>query len=262
MNVISVVSAKGGVGKTTLTASLASVLGEAGRRVIALDLDPQNALRLYFGMPIDSIEGIARSTLAQEPWHASMFEAADGVCVLPYGALNEDDRRAFEKRLDAQPGLLASALEALSLEPSDIVLIDTPPGASVYTRAALLSSQFVLNVVLPDAASYVAIPLMERLIDTYALPRADFRDYGYVINQADQSRRLTKDVVKVLRGSLGTRLFPGVVHEDQGVGEALACDTTVIRYDPLSQATADLRACGIWLLARLAGQRVLPRSVA
>ena len=46
MKVITVVSAKGGVGKTTLAANLASVLAARGRRVIALDLDPQNALRL------------------------------------------------------------------------------------------------------------------------------------------------------------------------------------------------------------------------
>ncbi|MGV2290227.1 cellulose biosynthesis protein BcsQ [Trinickia sp. YCB016] len=262
MNVVAVVSAKGGVGKTTLAANLAAVLGAPGRRVIALDLDPQNALRLHFGMPLDSIEGISRATLAQEPWHSTMFDAPDGVTVLPYGALNEDDRRVFEKRLDSEPELFTSALAALSLEPSDIVLIDTPPGASVYTRAALLNAQFAVNVVLPDAASYAAIPLMERLIDAYAAPRPDFRGYGYVINQADQSRQLTKDVVKVLRGSLGAHLFPGVVHEDQGVSEALAYDTTVIHYDPLSQAAADFRACGDWLLARLAGQRALPRSVA
>jgi ATPases involved in chromosome partitioning len=42
MKVIAVVSAKGGVGKTTLAANLASVLATSGRRVIALDLDPQN----------------------------------------------------------------------------------------------------------------------------------------------------------------------------------------------------------------------------
>ena len=57
MKVITVVSAKGGVGKTTLAANLASVLAARGRRVIALDLDPQNALRLHFGIPLDSIDG-------------------------------------------------------------------------------------------------------------------------------------------------------------------------------------------------------------
>jgi cellulose synthase operon protein YhjQ len=262
MKVVAVVSAKGGVGKTTLAANLASVLGSNGRRVIAVDFDPQNALRLHFGIPIDHFDGVARATLGGHSWRSVMFDGIDAVTVMPHGALNEDDRREFEMRLDRDPHMLRSALEELGFDESDVVLIDTPPGATVYTRAALLCASYVLNVVLADAASYAAIPQMERLIETYALPRADFVGYGYVINQVDVGRNLTKDVLKVLRSALEPNLFPGVVHLDQGVSESLAYDTTVIHYDPLSQAAADMRACGDWLDQRLNGRANLPRNVA
>jgi cellulose synthase operon protein YhjQ len=262
MKIVAVVSAKGGVGKTTLAANLASVLGSNGRRVIVVDFDPQNALRLHFGIPVDNFDGVARATVCGDAWRSVMFDGIDGVTVLPHGALNEDDRRAFEAQLDADPYLVRRSLDALALEPTDIVLIDTPPGATVYTRAALLAARFVLNVVIADAASYAAIPHMERLLQTYAVPRADFVGYGYVINQVDVGRNLTKDVLKVLRGTLEPNLFPGVVHLDQGVSESLAYDTTVIHYDPLSQAASDLRACGDWLDARLAGNAAQPRSSA
>lgn len=129
------------------------------------------------------------------------------------------------------------------------MIVDTPPGSSVYTRTALTAANFALNVVLADAASYAAIPGMERMVDAYAAPRQNFAGQGYVVNQVDQSRQLTKDVLKVLRNMLGTKLFPGVIHQDEGVSESLACDTTLIHYDPLSQAAADLRACGDWLLS-------------
>jgi cellulose synthase operon protein YhjQ len=262
MRVVSVVSAKGGVGKTTLAANLASVLGAAGRRVIAVDFDPQNALRLHLGVPIDNFDGVARATLLDASWRTVMFDGIDGITVLPHGALNEDDRREFEARLDHHPALIRDALDALALDHDAIVLIDTPPGATVYTRAALLAANFVLNVVIADAASYAAIPQMERLIQAYSVPRGDFIGYGYAINQVDVGRTLNKDVVKVLRDALGEHLFPGVIHLDQGVSEALAYDTTVIHYDPLSQAAADLRACGDWLSGCLSGQAKLPRSVA
>ncbi|MEI6002601.1 cellulose synthase operon protein YhjQ [Paraburkholderia bengalensis] len=262
MKVVSVVSAKGGVGKTTLAANLASVLGSNGRRLIAVDLDPQNALRLHLGIPIDNFDGISRATLAGASWRTVMFDGLDAITALPHGALNEDDRRVFEARLDSHPHLIREALESLALDANDIVMIDTPPGATAYTRAALLAADFVLNVVIADAASYAAIPHMERLIQTYCVPRGAFLGYGYVINQVDQSRSLTKDVVKVLRDSLSAHLFPGVIHLDQGVSESLAYDTTVIHYDPHSQAAADLRACGDWLDARLNGEAKQPRNVA
>ena len=93
---------------------------------------------------------------------------------------------------------------------------------------------------------------MERMIENYAAPRQDFGGQGYVVNQVDQSRQLSKDVLKVLRNMLGPKVFPGVIHQDEGVSESLACDTTLIHYDPLSQAAADLRACGEWLLSAAA----------
>ena len=262
MKVIAVVSAKGGVGKTTLADNLASVLAASGRRVIALDLDPQNALRLHFGVPLDRIDGLSRATLTGDPWQSVMFDGVDGVTVLPYGAVLENDRRRFEAYIDQEPGWLAQSLQTLRLDPSDIVIIDTPPGSSVYVRTALCAATFTLNVVLADAASYAAIPLMERLIETYAAPRPEFGGEGYVVNQIDQSRQLTKDVLKVLRQMLGDKLFPGVIHLDEGVSEALACDTTLIHYDPLSQAAADFRSCGNWLMAAVDAIAVSPRNVA
>ena len=54
MVVISVVSAKGGVGKTTLSACLAMGLA-ASRDVLAVDLDPQNALKLHLGVHLTAI---------------------------------------------------------------------------------------------------------------------------------------------------------------------------------------------------------------
>ena len=242
MKIISVVSAKGGVGKTTVASNLSAALRYTGRRVLAVDLDPQNALRLHFGADLRQIDGISRATLSGRSWHEAGFDSASGISVLPFGALNEADRQAFEAYLDRHPGWLTANLGALGLGADDVVVVDTPPGPSVYMRAALSAAQLAVLVTLPDAASYAALPMMESLIATYCEPRADFVGHAIVINQTDNARLLARDVTQVLHANFGERIV-GQVHQDQSVSEALAFNQSVLDYDSRSQATQDYIGC-------------------
>ncbi|WP_175782435.1 cellulose biosynthesis protein BcsQ [Burkholderia anthina] len=245
MKIVAIASAKGGVGKTTLAANLASAIAAMGRRrVVVVDFDPQNALRLHLDVPPDTTDGLADAALNARRWPSV---AADGMTIVPFGVLSEADQRRFERQLDRDPSWLAQELALLGLGDDDIVLVDTPAGTSVYMRAALTAAHFVLKVVLADAASYASIPQMRRMIDAYATRRADFVGEGYVVNQVDPSCELGRDVLRVLCDRLGGHGFGGVIHVSEGVAESLAYRMTVKRYDPYSQAAADLSACGAWL---------------
>ncbi|QYY34196.1 cellulose synthase operon protein YhjQ (plasmid) [Cupriavidus pinatubonensis] len=251
MKIVAVVSAKGGVGKTTLSANLADMLTQEGERVLAIDLDPQNALRLHFGMPVQDIAGHARATLAGEPWLGSIW-AARRALVMPFGSLNEADRSVFERHLTTHPNWLRSQLDLLGLAENDIVIIDTPPGPSPYMRQALSCAHICLTLTLPDAASYATLPLMNDLIRTYCEHRSDFLGQMLVINQVDMARQLGKDVVQILRNQLGERVL-GVIHQDQAVPEALAHDRTIIEQSPHSQAGQEIRRYAGWLRQQLQG---------
>lgn len=251
MKVIAIVSAKGGVGKTTLTANLATALQREGvATLLVVDMDPQNALGLHFGADPRSLAGVSRASLAGEDWGSVCVQSPSGVHVLPYGVVNESDRVAFERHLDAHPNWLVQQLQGLALPEGAVVLIDTPPGPSVYMQQALSAAQVVVVVSLPDAASYAALALMQRLVQTYCTPRPDFSETLYVLNQVDGARQLSKDITRVMQDNLGERLV-GVVHEDQAVREALAYDQSVLEYDPQGQAADDLRKCARVLAQRL-----------
>lgn len=251
MKVIAIVSAKGGVGKTTLTANLATALQREGvATLLVVDMDPQNALGLHFGADPRSLAGVSRASLAGEDWGPVCVQSPSGVHVLPYGVVNESDRVAFERHLDAHPNWLEQQLQGLELPEDAVVLIDTPPGPSVYMQQALSAAQVVVVVSLPDAASYAALALMQRLVHTYCTPRPDFSETLYVLNQVDGARQLSKDITRVMQDNLGERLV-GVVHEDQAVREALAYDQSVLEYDPQGQAADDLRKCARVLAQRL-----------
>jgi cellulose synthase operon protein YhjQ len=253
VKIVAVVSAKGGVGKTTVAANLSTALKYAGHQVLTVDLDPQNALRFHLGLDPKHIGGTSRATLSGQHWRDAIVETASGVFTLPYGAVNEGDRRAFEAQLEADPDWLVRGLQTLELAENDLVVLDTPPGPSVYMRQALSSANLVVIVTLPDAASYATMPMMESLVQTYCLHQPDFIDYTYVINQLDSSKQLAKDVTQVMRETFGNRVI-GLIHQDESVCEALAYDQSVLDYDSQCQATRDFISCARQISALLQGQ--------
>jgi len=249
-NVLSIVSAKGGVGKSTIAANIAAGLCELGHPVLAIDLDPQNALRFHFSFDSGRTPGLVA---ADEHNFAQLFEPTNlGVELLSYGNSSEQQRMDFEDLLKRNPNWLKEQLTKLQLPDDAVVVLDTPPGPSVYMSQALLTSSLSLVVVLPDAGSYVSLPQMMSLLEKYCLHRQDFIDYGIIVNQSDQSKTLSKDVLSMLRSSFGERIV-GRIHLDQSISESLACGQTALKYAPYSEGSYDLMACAKWVHQRCHG---------
>jgi chromosome partitioning protein len=246
--VVAIVSPKGGVGKTTVAANLATALAGLGRYALLLDLDPQNALRLHHQMPLNDPTGLSVQTLSGLRWQDALYGGPFGVDCLPFGNITEHDRRDFERYLDRNPHWLSDGIRALDLPNNSFILIDTPPGASIYMQQALSACQMAFCVVLPDAASFVTIPSMERWLDEYSRGRSDFYSGYYLINRMNNARVLCRDVAAALERDLGTRLIPQEIHFDSAVEEALASQTPMVKYAPESPATRDLAALANWLV--------------
>ncbi|NQW83273.1 MAG: cellulose synthase operon protein YhjQ [Alcaligenaceae bacterium] len=242
MKIIAIVSGKGGVGKTTVSANLCAGLRRLGKSVLAVDLDPQNALRLHFGVSPRHVGGLARAVLAGDDWRASVVQGNTGDYVLPYGSIDESDRLDFEQDLREDPNLLRTQLGLLGLAEDCIVVLDTPPGASVYLTQALSAANAAIVVALPDAASYATLPQIMSLMKQYCSRRKNFLGYLLLINQVDRVKQLADDVTDMMIAKFGKKSI-ALIHQDQAIPEALAYSKDLQDYDPLSRGAHDMKNC-------------------
>lgn len=253
---VPVISAKGGVGKTTLTANLAFALARMGREVLAIDLDPQNALVLHLALNQSASAGsLAQALIAHRPWRQCTQAGHGGAHVLPFGIMDDTQQTAFEARLARQPHWLADTLHEFDLHRDAIVVFDTPPGSSVYMQQVLRVADLAVVAVLADAASFATLHTATRMLDKYARSRAGFAGAYYVVNQVDASRRLNREVMRRMRQALDPHLL-GSVHQAPAVSEALAAQTPLALYAPHSQAAHDVQSCAQELLLLIDEQGV------
>ncbi len=252
MSIIGIVSMKGGVGKTSTTANLASAMAAklGPGRVSVVDLDPQNALHWHFGLSDPQTLGVCEQSLLDGDWQSVTQYTEFNVACLPYGDVSEIDREGFEALLAQQPDWIGEQLQRSGLNQDAVVLIDTPPGPSVYIKQVFACVDLILVVLLADAGSYATIPAMQTWLDEAASVRPRLGMY-YLLNQVDRSEPLNRDTSAFLHQQLKPRMCPIDIHGDEAVGEALAFGQPVLEYEPHGQASLDLARLATWVIDAL-----------
>jgi cellulose synthase operon protein YhjQ len=251
MSILGIVSMKGGVGKTSTTANLASALATllGPDRVSVVDLDPQNALHWHFGIN-DKGAGVCKQAVTGRGLAGAAVDSPYGVLCLPYGRATESDREAFEELLSQDAGWLGEQFEEVGLGDDGIVLVDVPPGPSVYLKQVFACADLILIVLLADAGSYATVPAMESWLKDMSVLRPELNSF-YVLNQVDKTQVLNRDVAELLQEHLGARVAPVCIHHDEAVREALAFRQPVVAYSPHGQASEDIAQIATWLIDNL-----------
>lgn len=223
MPLIAMTSPKGGVGKTTLVAQIAAILARRGHAVLAMDIDPQNALRLHFGRTLRDEQGFMADLGQRQGWRVSVRDTASGVRILAHGTV--DQRRVLElgAALLGQPELLAGPVREMLSDPDLVVLMDTPPGASAALSAILPLVDMLVVVLLADAGSGSLLPEVAagRHFGRGTLAARAAGRTAVVLNQVDLDSPLSATVMDLAVRALGERLL-GAVCRDERVAEALA----------------------------------------
>lgn len=154
MRVISIVSTKGGVGKTTVAANLASLLADAGLRVLLLDLDSQPTLSSYYALNQKASAGTYEFIALNQTSPAQIISRTE-VKGLDLIISNDDQGRLSTLLLHAPDCRLRLRLRLRNLLDQfgasyDLLLIDTQGTRSVLLEMATLASDLAFSPVTPE----------------------------------------------------------------------------------------------------------------
>ena len=230
--VIAVFSLAGGVGKTSLVATLGRALSARGERVLLVDTAAYGVLPFFFGAR-DQRPGVLRTF---SPPSASGDAPIQMVTVDPDSLGPEN---AAQETLSTEIARNARGVNR--------VIVDLATASGATTRRVMRMAPTVLVPVVPDMSSMVSVSSIDAFFQHNSTAAGKPVLPYYVLNQFDPSLPLHLDVREVLREQVGDRLLPFALRRAPAVSEALAEGMTVMDYAPNSAVAEDFGSLAGWV---------------
>ncbi|MFC3853333.1 ParA family protein [Salinispirillum marinum] len=240
MHVWAIANQKGGVGKTTSVVNLSALLGEQGKRVLMVDMDPQGSLTSYFRMNPDAIEQSVYDLFMYKgrvPDNLTAQLIVDDV--MPNVALLPANTAlaTLERNISQQGGMglvLSRALAQL-WDDFDYVLIDTPPLLGVLLINAIAAAQVL---ILPVQTEFMALKGLERMIHTLQMVTASRKKqltYLIVPTMYDRRTQAGQRSLRTLRQTYDDRLWKSAIPIDTRLRDASREGMSITQLDPTSR---------------------------
>jgi chromosome partitioning protein len=235
--VLCLANQKGGVGKTTVSVNLAAALGQRGRRVLVVDVDPQSNATTGLGIDYRTARPSAYDLLAGD---ASLDQATVGTGVgnvsLVPGCLDLAGAEVELVSADRREFRLATGLGDTSAY--DLVLLDCPPSLGLLTINALVAAT---DLIAPVQCEYYALEGLGQLLATAERIRRHFNEElrlsGLLLTMYDARTRLSGQVSDDVRAHFGERVFRTVVPRSVRLSEAPSYGEPVLSLDPSSRGS-------------------------
>ena len=231
--VMAIINQKGGVGKSTNAINLSAALGELGKQVLLVDLDPQGNSSSGLGIEKSQVHNCVYDVLLNDVAIEDVIipDVGEGLDLVPAtinlaGAEVElVSEMARENRLKDAVGSLRGKY--------DYVFIDCPPSLGLLTVNALVAAD---KLLIPIQCEFYALEGVTKLLDsmkrvkTRLNPTLDI--FGVLLTMYDGRTTLSRQVVEEVRSYFGKTVFTTLIPRTVKLSEAPSFGQPITQYDP------------------------------
>jgi chromosome partitioning protein len=251
MRIIAFANQKGGVGKTTCCVNLAICLGQMGKRVLLIDMDPQANATIYVGLDPNKVVHTSRSLL--DHTHYDLARAIAGT------DLHVDVIPACSKLLECNKTLLSEYgretrlrdkmedyAENLTAGEYDYIMLDCAPALDLVTTNALMAATDLIVPVQPRFFALKGLADLSSLVgQLHRTLNPRLKIMGVLVTMFDRTAALDKVIYELLQHKIetdyGSYMFPAIIYKSVTVSESER-RLPVVLHDPDSPATQAYRA--------------------
>ena len=245
--IVAIINQKGGVGKSTTAINLSAALGEMGRQVLLVDLDPQG--NTTSGLGIDkrlitrSIYDVLMTEFRPERVYLQDVIIPDvyrGLDVVPATLSLAGAELELAMEL-ARESRLKDALGSFRGK-YDYIFIDCPPSLGLLTVNALVAAEKILT---PIQCEFYALEGVTKLLETMTRVKSALNptlDMLGILMTMYQRTKLSTQVVEEVRKHFGAKVFDTVIPRAVKISEAPSYGMPITQYDPSGKGAKAYRA--------------------
>ena len=236
--IIAVINQKGGVGKSTTAVNLSAALGEMGKQVLLVDLDPQGNTSSGLGIDKRQVRHCIYDALLNDVKLEDIIipDVCEGLDLVP-ATINLAGAEVELVSEMARENRLKNALGSLRGR-YDYILIDCPPSLGLLTINALVAAD---KLLIPIQCEFYALEGVTKLLDSMKRVKSVLNPsldiYGIVLTMYDSRTNLSKQVVDEVRSFFGDTVFKTLIPRTVKLSEAPSYGQPIIEYAPENKGT-------------------------